>query len=116
MLSELFDQYRRFYQQASDLSAARVLAERLKNDDSVIFMAKDKALVIGFIQLYLTFSSVAMKTIWILNDLYVDEAYRRKGVEPTLAVIRYLKTLLTIPSAMSIKCASLNRKPVMHLM
>lgn len=70
------------------------MAEPLKNDDSVIFMAKDKALVIGFIQLYLTFSSVAMTTIWILNDLYVDEAYRRKGVEPTLAVIRYLKNFV----------------------
>jgi ribosomal protein S18 acetylase RimI-like enzyme len=81
VLSELFDQYRRFYKQTSDRNAARkFLEERLKNNDSVIFTANDKTSVVGFTQLYPSFSSVAMRRIWILNDLYVEESYRRKGV------------------------------------
>lgn len=81
MLSELFDQYRLFYKQASDCSGARnFLLERLRNNDSVIFKANDDGRIVGFTQLYPSFSSVAMSRIWILNDLYVDEAYRRKGV------------------------------------
>jgi ribosomal protein S18 acetylase RimI-like enzyme len=71
----------RFYKQTSDRNAARnFLEERLKNKDSVIFTAKDKTSVLGFTQLYPSFSSVAMRRIWILNDLYVEETHRRKGV------------------------------------
>lgn len=35
--------------------------------------------VLGFTQLYPSFSSVSMRPIWILNDLYVVEDARRRG-------------------------------------
>ena len=35
--------------------------------------------LVGFTQLYPSFSSVSMKKIWILNDLFVEETSRRKG-------------------------------------
>ena len=38
----------------------------------------------GFTQLYPSFNSIAMKKIWILNDLFVAPAYRRKGVGTAL--------------------------------
>ncbi|RCJ27036.1 acetyltransferase [Nostoc minutum NIES-26] len=80
-LSVLFDRYRVFYQQTSDLeSAKKFLYKRLQNRDSVIFVVNDKNNLVGFTQLYPSFSSVSMKRVWILNDLFVQEVYRNKGV------------------------------------
>jgi ribosomal protein S18 acetylase RimI-like enzyme len=81
----LFDRYRRFYGQVPDLHGAKeFLTERLKNQQSVIFLAVNEentpALGLGFVQLYPTFSSVRMKPIWVLNDLFVVEEARRSGV------------------------------------
>jgi ribosomal protein S18 acetylase RimI-like enzyme len=83
----LFDQYRGFYGQASDPEAAkRFLAERLQNQDSVIFLAAQPSepQAAGFTQLYPSFSSVSMQRIWILNDLFVAPAYRRQGLASQL--------------------------------
>lgn len=77
----LFDAYRVFYRQASDVPAARAfLAERFKRRDSVVLLARHNGTPVGFIQLYPSFSSVSMQRIWILNDLYVAPAGRRLGV------------------------------------
>jgi ribosomal protein S18 acetylase RimI-like enzyme len=79
-LTELFDSYRLFYKQESDLVGARAfLKERLINEDSVVFIAYDESDPVGFVQLYPTFSSVSMKKSWILNDLYVNASARKKG-------------------------------------
>ena len=80
-IAELFDEYRIFYQQESDIEGALVfLNARFKNKDSVIYTANDDPQLAGFAQLYPSYSSVSMKRIWILNDLFVREAYRRKNV------------------------------------
>jgi ribosomal protein S18 acetylase RimI-like enzyme len=79
-LTELFDSYRVFYDQESDLEGARAfLKERLINEDSVVFIAYDESNPVGFVQLYPTFSSVSMKRSWVLNDLYVNASARKKG-------------------------------------
>lgn len=79
-LTELFDSYRVFYKQESDIEGARAfLKERLVNEDSVVFIAYDESNAVGFVQLYPTFSSVSMKRSWILNDLYVHTSARKKG-------------------------------------
>ena len=84
-LAILFDRYRIFYGQASDLEAAKqFLRDRLINGDSVIFMASENEQCIGFTQLYPSFSSVSMKRIWILNDLFVEQRYRRQGIATAL--------------------------------
>lgn len=80
-VSNLFNLYRMFYQQESDLEGAKAyIKERLENKDSVIFVVKDKQNYVGFIQLYPTFSSISMKRAWIFNDLYVDTKARKQGV------------------------------------
>lgn len=80
-IAELFDEYRIFYQQKSDIEGALVfLNARFKNKDSVIYTANDDSRLAGFAQLYPSYSSVSMKRIWILNDLFVREPYRRKNV------------------------------------
>lgn len=81
-LSELFNSYRHFYGRESDLSVAtHFLSERLSQNDSTIFVAETKSdHLAGFVQLYPTFSSISAKRAWILNDLYIDDDYRRLGI------------------------------------
>jgi ribosomal protein S18 acetylase RimI-like enzyme len=88
VLTGLFDAYRQFYGQESDLPGARRFLEaRLRNRESVVLLAvQDAALEsgVGFVQLYPSFSSVSMKPIWILNDLFVAPQARRAGIAQTL--------------------------------
>ena len=80
-VSNLFNLYRVFYQQTSDLEGAKTyIKKRLESNDSVIFVVKDKQKYVGFTQLYPTFSSISMKRAWILNDLYVDTEARKQGI------------------------------------
>lgn len=84
-LSNLFNMYRIFYKQSSDLEAAKsFITERIKNDDSVIFIVMEDGKYLGFTQLYPSFSSVSMKRLWILNDLFVSESARNRGVAQLL--------------------------------
>ncbi len=76
----LFDAYRQFYAQPSDPEGARTfLADRLKRGESVIFLAVTEGTVVGFTQLYPSFSSVSMQRLWILNDLFVTPNARNVG-------------------------------------
>jgi ribosomal protein S18 acetylase RimI-like enzyme len=80
-LTRLFELYRVFYECEPDPNAARsFLEERLTNGDSRIFCAFAGGTMLGFTQLYPSFSSSEMKRIWILNDLFVDPDERRRGV------------------------------------
>jgi GNAT superfamily N-acetyltransferase len=81
LVAPLFDAYRQFYGQPPDLDGARrFLGERLARGESVIFAVVEDGRTMGFTQLYPSFSSVAMRPIWILNDLFVAEDARRRGV------------------------------------
>jgi ribosomal protein S18 acetylase RimI-like enzyme len=88
VLAGLFDAYRQFYSQEPDVPAARRFLEaRLNGGDSVVLLAVPEDTPetgVGFVQLYPSFSSVSMKPIWILNDLYVLPQARRAGVARSL--------------------------------
>jgi ribosomal protein S18 acetylase RimI-like enzyme len=80
-LAALFDGYRQFYGQASDVALARQwLRERLRFGESTVLVAKREGATVGFVQLYPMVSSVRAAKTWILNDLYVDAGARRQGV------------------------------------
>ena len=84
-LSVLFDKYRIFYKQKSDVENARsFLKKRMKRKESVIFVAEERDELIGFTQLFPIFSSVSMKRTWLLNDLYVNERSRGIGAATKL--------------------------------
>ncbi|WP_191600566.1 GNAT family N-acetyltransferase [Marinomonas algicola] len=85
-ISELFNSYRVFYQQDSNVDLAEnFIFDRLTNKDSVIFYAYDEnGNVLGFTQLYPMFSSVSAQASWVLNDLYVSPSARRLGVAKKL--------------------------------
>lgn len=84
-LSVLFDEYRRFQGQAADLAAARsFLSERFDHGESVAFIALANGTAVGFAQLYPSYSSTSLSRVFILNDLYVREAVRRRSVASRL--------------------------------
>jgi ribosomal protein S18 acetylase RimI-like enzyme len=79
----LFDGYRCFYGQASDLEGARrFLQQRVAAQESVIFLASAAGVPedLGFTQLYPSFTSVGLARIWVLNALFVRPEARGRGV------------------------------------
>ncbi len=81
LLAELFDGYRQFYLQPADIERARdFIGERLARNDSWILVAEQQDELLGFCQLYPSFSSTTTSRIAILNDLYVTNSARQKGV------------------------------------
>lgn len=85
-IAPLFDLYRQFYHQTSDLDKAiNFLSERLTKQESIVFFAEDdEGNVLGFTQLYPCFSSVSACSKLILNDLFVEENARGLGIAKLL--------------------------------
>lgn len=81
-IAKLFDAYRVFYEQRSDLDlATEFLTDRINKSESVIFYAKiPEGKYVGFTQLYPSYCSVAAKRIWILYDLFVASDVRANGI------------------------------------
>lgn len=78
----LFDQYRQFYREPSDIALAqRYLHARLARDESVLLLAElaDGSLA-GFCQLYPGFCSLAAAPIFVLYDLYTAPQQRQRGI------------------------------------
>src|SRR5690606_33029540 len=89
LVTGLFDKYRVFYKQPSDIELAKnFIQARLDKNESVIFVAtienNNEVIPVGFTQLYPKFSSVRAIKIWVLNDLYVDPEYRKQGIGESL--------------------------------
>jgi len=80
----LFDAYRQFYKRPPDLDACRrYLSARLTRRDSVLYLGFAPAAstrASGFVHLYPSFDSLAMRPLWILYDLYVAPESRRLGL------------------------------------
>ena len=88
----LFDAYLQFYKLPSNEEAARrFLHARLLNGEAMIFLAVEEAATkkhsrhaLGFTLLYPTWSSLAQRRWWQLNDLYVVPEARQRGVARAL--------------------------------
>ena len=84
-VAPLFDAYRVFYHQPTDVDRARdFLYERMQNAESVVLVAERNNAIVGFTQLYPIFSSVRTARTWLLNDLFVHADARRHGVANAL--------------------------------
>ena len=81
-IAPLFDAYQVFYGQTSNLlESYNYLDQRLKLGESTVFYAQDNfGELLGFVQLYPTFSSVSARRTWVLNDLFTVESGRGQGV------------------------------------
>lgn len=85
IIAPLFDAYRQFYKQVPDLeNAYQFTLERLENNESVIFVAYWNNEPVGFTQLYPLFSSVSLRRVWLLNDIYVKNDFRKHGIGTAL--------------------------------
>ncbi len=79
-VARLFDLYRQFYSCEPDFpKATAFIEERIRNNESTVFIALEGDSAQGFVQLYPSFCSVDAVAIYILYDLYVDAAARNSG-------------------------------------
>lgn len=90
-LSLLFDAYRVFYRKPTNVKLARqFIGARLKQHDSTIFVAEHQTGdLLGFVQLYPSFSSTAAAPIYVLNDLFVAPKGRQQGLGEALMHAAY---------------------------
>jgi len=84
LIAPLFVKYREFYGELPFPDSSRAFLEkRLRRQESVIYLAlpdDDYNRLLGFCQLYPSYSSLSLKRVWILNDIYVAEDARRQLV------------------------------------
>ena len=113
-LVPLFEGYRQFYKQSSNIEGATAfLKERIQNNESIIFIAYLDAIPVGFTQLYPLFSSVSMQRMLLLNDLYVVNDCRGKGVGK--ALIDAAKMLCVQNNYKGLSLETANDNPAQHL-
>jgi len=113
-LVPLFDAYRTFYKQQSDLDGAKnFLRKRLEKQDTIIYIAciEDKA--VGFVHLFHSFSSVSMQPLFILNDLFVDNTYRKQGIG--VALLNKAKALAKQKQYKFVVLQTETNNPAQHL-
>jgi len=69
-IAPLFNAYRQFYKQATDLPLSRrFIQERLQRNESVVLVAEAAAgKIVGFCQLYPTFCSVRAAHTYVLYE------------------------------------------------
>ncbi|QBF84343.1 N-acetyltransferase [Shewanella maritima] len=80
-LSHLLNQYRNQLDYEKDYQACRsFLINRLSENDSIIFVALKGDELVGFIQLYPSFSSLHLKPVWHLEDAFVIDDFRHQGI------------------------------------
>jgi ribosomal protein S18 acetylase RimI-like enzyme len=114
-LAPLFDAYRQFYDQPTDLGLAhRFLSERMARSESHVLLATaadgTSATALGFAQLYPMHSSVQCRRTLVLNDLFVAAGHRRQGV--AWALLDAAKRVATLHGAtlMTLQTARTNTR------
>ncbi|ATQ73997.1 GNAT family N-acetyltransferase [Massilia violaceinigra] len=84
-VAALFDSYRQFYNEEPNyVGSLHFLRERVFLGESQVIVAVVGDEIAGFTQLFPSFSSVTMQRLWILNDLYVKQAFRSLGIGENL--------------------------------
>lgn len=88
-LAPLFDAYRQFYEQPTDLALAeRFLTERLERGEAMVLIAETgegaARQAVGFCQCYPCFCSILARPIFVLYDLFVAPSARGLGAARAL--------------------------------
>jgi len=86
-LAGLFDAYRVFYKAASMPAESEAFVRGLvAHGPTRFFLAREAegSPALGFVHLMPSINTVAMRPIWLLEDLYVAPSGRRRGVASAL--------------------------------
>jgi len=116
LITPLFVKYREFYGELPYPDSSRAFLEkRLRRKESVIYLAlplDDDKRLLGFCQLYPSFSSLSLKRVWILNDIYVAEDARRQLVADHL--IRTAKKMAKETQAVRMRVSTSAKNEIAH--
>jgi ribosomal protein S18 acetylase RimI-like enzyme len=84
-LSRLYVAYRVFYGEVpAEERAAAFILDRLSQSSGRYFLAWNGRDAVGFMHLMPSTNTLAMRPIWLLEDLYVDVSARGRGVATAL--------------------------------
>jgi ribosomal protein S18 acetylase RimI-like enzyme len=84
-LSRLYIAYRVFYGEPPEHERATAfIRDRLTQSSAKYFLAWNEDAAIGFMHLMPSTNTLAMRPIWLLEDLYVDVSARSRGVATAL--------------------------------
>ncbi|MFT0213919.1 GNAT family N-acetyltransferase [Pseudomonas sp. F1_0610] len=89
LLVPMFVRYRELYGARPMVELSRAfLEQRIRSQEAVVYLAftKDSNELIGFSLLYTSYSSLSLRPVWILNDIFVIESARRKQVARSLVI------------------------------
>jgi GNAT superfamily N-acetyltransferase len=107
----VFDSYREYFkQERNPTEVEKFLFDKFEHLESVIFIAEQNSEVIGFAQLYPIFSSLTLERVWLLNDFFICEDYRNKGVGKQLFEKVKEFTLLTKSKGIELTVEHINEK------
>lgn len=110
VLALLFDKYRRFYGRAGDVDGARqYVKERLTFGPTRFFVEREGGPMRGFVHLLPSFDTLAMRSMWIVEDLFVDAGARRLGIATALLTHAEQYASATGASRMTLSTAHTNR-------
>ena len=80
-LTPMFIRYRELYGAMPQAEASKeFLAERLNKQEAIILLAFEEDTLLGFCLVYPSFSSVSLRPMWIINDMYVAEDARGQHI------------------------------------
>lgn len=107
----VFDSYREYFkQERNPTGVERFLFDKFEHLESVIFIAEQNSEVIGFAQLYPIFSSLTLQRVWLLNDFFICEDFRHKGIGKQLFEKVKEFTLLTKSKGIELSVEHINEK------
>lgn len=89
LLVPMFIRYRELYGARPLVEASKqFLTDRINANEAIVYLAFDAEQndLIGFSLLYTSYSSLSLRPVWILNDIFVTEAARRRQVARTLVI------------------------------
>ncbi|WP_144208961.1 GNAT family N-acetyltransferase [Shewanella donghaensis] len=85
VLVNLFDDYRQSLGFKSEPKKCRNFVKtRLVENDSMILIALEDSEALGFVQLYPSYSSLLLKSVWYFDDVFVEDKFRGKGIATEL--------------------------------
>ncbi|MDO6641704.1 MULTISPECIES: GNAT family N-acetyltransferase [unclassified Shewanella] len=108
VLVTLFDDYRQSLGfNAEPQKCRHFVTSRLAENDSMIFVALEDEQALGFVQLYPSYSSLLLKSVWYFDDVFVAEEFRGKGI--ATALLDKAKTLALGTEVLFVKRTQVNK-------